>query len=212
MVLPPSLENFLPPEEDYTQVQEFMQSFDLRETEKMKVLRVLLWLQHCEQQARYGRWARYFIDPVFQTEIRLEQMFVDSGALQISLDAVLMRANYENQALVGSELEHASSTLPQLQRDLVVAQGKLQKCQKAVETTTNLVAHKTHEGLVTRLEATVDYTQSEILRLERLTRDHKACLVFFKAKYPEGQPVRVGMNEIEAEDSEPQPAEETMEV
>ena len=83
MVLPPGLEDLLLPEEDYTQAQYFMQSFDLREAEKMKVLRVLVWLQHCEQQTRYGRQARYFVDPVSQTEIRLTQMFVDSGALQI---------------------------------------------------------------------------------------------------------------------------------
>ena len=119
--LPDGLENFLPPVEDYTQAQEFMRSYDLREAEKMKVLWVLVWLQHCEQQAWYGRRARYLVDPVSQTEIRLTQMFVDSGVLQISLDAVCMRVAYENQALVGMELDKASSELPQLHRDLAVA-------------------------------------------------------------------------------------------
>ena len=212
IVLPASLENFLPPIEDYMQAQEFMQSFDLREAEKMGVLRVLVWLQHCEQQARYGRWARYFVDPVSQTKIHLTQMFVDSGALQITLDTVVMRASFENQALVGDELDKASSTLPQLQRDLVVAQQKLKKRQKGVESAVTPVARKTQEGLAAHLEATIDQTQAEICRLERMIKDHSARLDFLKTKYSNEQAVKVEMNETEAEDPEPQPAEENMEV
>ena len=213
MVLPDGLENFLLPDEDYTQAQEFMRSYDLREAERMKVLRVLVWLQHCEQQVRYGRRARYFVDPVSQMEIRLAQMFVDSGALQISLDAVCMRVTYENQALVGMELDKASSTLPQLHRDLAAARQKLQKCQKAVESTANPVARKTQEGLVTCLEATIDPMLAEVRRLEGVVKDHTARLDYLKAKYSNEQDVKTGMSKIEAGDSGPQPTEEeNMEV
>ena len=37
MVLPPNLENFLLPEEDYTQAKDFMENFDLSENKKMTV-------------------------------------------------------------------------------------------------------------------------------------------------------------------------------
>ena len=213
MVLPDGLENFLPPAEDYTQAQEFMRSYDLREAERMKVLRVLVWLQHCEQLARYGRRAQYFVDPVSQTEIRLTQMFVDSGVLQISLDAVCMRAAYENQALVGTELEKARSELPQLHRDLAATRQKLQKRLKAVESAANPVTRKNQVELADHLETTIDQLLAKIRRLEGVVKDHSARLDYLKAKYSNEEDVKTSMSEVEAGDSGLQPAEEeNMEV
>ena len=140
-------------------------------------------------------------------------MFVDSGVLQISLDAVCMRVAYENQALVGMELDKASSKLPQLHRDLAVARQKLQKRLKAVESAANPIACKNQVDLANHLETTIDQTLAEVRRLEGVVKDHNARLDYLKAKYSDKKDVKTGMNEIEAGDSGPQPVEEeNMEV
>ena len=184
LVLTKEVEDVLPPLEDYLFEKVPGATYDEREEERSKILRVAVWLLRTDMICSFRGEANYKLDPEAEDwPESLVALMTLAGSLPVSRSDVTARLIHENKARIEEELEGIIPVLHEQEAAFRVLVERRDKRKGSVSKAVNPVEREKQQDLLDSLEDKVSNGLARVTSLRDTVKLHRARLTWYYDHY-----------------------------